>query len=1506
MKIFPILQGLRKLALSLILLPGLAEAADQELSYRDYPGPTLSGAIYGAAMACSGDWLAVGAPGTGINYQVGDSVILWKREAGLWKVRQVLSWPYANPTAVRNFGHALAMDGARLLVSTLLADTVLAYRLEADVWVLDGELKPQGTGSTAVGFGTAIALQGDVAVVGSPTGTVGLQTGAGWVDVFQRQTSGWVHQTRLADAAPRSSAALGRSLAMHGDFIFTGIFNHDLPSLNRAGKVVVFQKSGGTWAWSRDLLARAPLAGGWFGYTVKVAEGRLFVSASNVGAVDAGMIFEYSIQGGWGLVSQTSANGLHAASADLLVTQAPAGVREIRFLRRQSDQSWAIDGKIGFQSLFGLRSALVKDGDVLIGSNADLTPDSSGSQGVNNGMVNWLLKQPDGSWGHGEPLVLMSADRLRGAEFGHSIAVSDTWLVVGAPEGYYGTDDGLVFTYRKSSDGRWVFHSVLPNTVAPETNPHFFGARVVISGDRIVVGSSDEGNYWSTSRVFTYLYDPVSDSWKKEAVIQSPSGKSVSKFGIKLALEGTLLAVSPDMYGLDLVSDYVALYRKSALGWELETVLDVYTRAFTIHGGRLVVGAASGKEVYVYEKKAAGWVETARLLPPKLSGFDEFGSHVSISGTRIMVGCGPKSASVAVPFELVGSEWQRKTPLMKPSPWDSNSIWDSNVTSTLLDSVAVFKNGNQTALYVLHQGKWIEARSSLPVRSSVHSVGLQGGQVLTGSGTSSVWVQDLVKAPGFQVASDYPQVDGASISTFDAGEYVVGTEVAGLAVIKAFPLGVAPVSVDVNLSGDTAEFTLSQTQFEVGINQEIQTRLSFKPLTVGTRELRVTFSPDMPGALPQTFAFRVRVVAEKVPLQFTQQPASGFVFPIGNLETLESQVTGTRPWSFRWFKDGRPLPSAHSRSLTLAPKSAGRYHVEVTNAAGTIRSQDSLIGFFEVKTSEVVVQPGGTARMEVSATGPGIQIQWEIYKNEEWVPLTDKEGISGSRTPVLTVRNARQSTTYRAYLTCPTPQGIEAEEAACNLHVVQPPVVQFEGQQLTRGEPFAKGIEVLFEGPYLSGPVVRVSGLPPGLTATPEGYIEGTPTRTGSYRVTITVTISGVTGSRVVGLSVTEAGLPPPGIYWGWFDEIDGQPQRYAVVADLQPSGALSAVVHLGEERHPLAGLLEAGTGWRSRRKLLPYWLGENPQQFWLSASPGRENLYLNAVAPGGDEAGALQLSELRLIKPSVLSEVPASLGNHNLGLIFDPVRVGGPEGHGYGLLTVSSDHRVTYVNQMPDGSSLTGSSWLSSPSLEESGTSRFYLYQADAASRNRLYGAARFTSDVDDPESITPEYLEWQKLPGKGRLFAEGFDPVPLTFLTSRPHSVSSRLMQPGGEHSLTISGPEIYLEKIRFHVSPQRQPLFDPGLINPAQARFKFFAPLSLFVGQFTLRDPDPLNLQRTLTRQVQFFGMLLPEHGIGVGSFRLPSLPDKLAEPPTTLQTSPIHPGAVKIELSSPTDS
>ena len=1095
-------------------------------------------------------------------------------------------------------------------------------------------------------------------------------------------------------------------------------------------------------------------------------------------------------------------------------------------------------------------------------------------------------------------------------KFGRHISVSDVWLVVGAPKGY--TDDGtsgLVYIYRKGTGGRWVFHSLLsppPGPLTTKMNPGFFGGRVALSGDLIAVGTSDDDTYWPGSQIFMFRYDATTDEWSQESVIDPPFGLE-KKFGIELALEDDLLAASNNN-----IPSRTALYRFKAPSWENEANLPFPAVSVLLSGGRVVVGGWYDT-AYIFEKRVAGWEQTDELALSKKLLHPDYGSHVAISGTQLLLGSRVKTISPAVPMELIGGVWQSKPPLAAPVDWSDwpagpEPFYQVQIKSAMSGGFAVIYQTGKAALYVQSGGKWTEARGVLPVREPVANIVLHGGQVFTGSGGSSgsVWVQDLIKPPRFQVTSDYPQVTGASIPTFDAGEFVVGTEVAEFAIASTRPLGGTPVRVDVSLLGDTSEFTLSQTQFEIGINQEIKTRLSFKPLAVGTREVRITFTPDMPGALPQTFAFRVSVVTDKVPLQFTQQPVSGFAHPTGLINALECQLSGTRPWTLRWFKDGRALPSANGMRLALPLKSTGRYYLEATNAAGTVRSREAVIGYYEIKAVDVATLPGGTARLEVGVTGPGIKIQWGIEQDDEWVPLSDTNGVTGSRTPVLTVRNARQSAIYRAYLTMPSVQGVEPGDATCSLYVVQPPRGSLsdvaDGQQLFLGENVFSMFNVQFDGPYSDDPIIRVSGLPPGVFVTPDGgYIDGAPTKTGTYRVTITVTLGGFTGTQVIGLTVTKPNLPAPGIYWGWFDEIEGRPQKYTVVADLQPSGSISAVVHLGAARYPLAGVLREETGWQSGRKLLPYQLEGKPQTFWLSAEAGYGQLQLMALAPGAEEITSVVISQLKLIKPHAETDVPAGLGKHSVGFLSrSEDGFGGPGGHGFGSMTVMGDHRVTYVGQMPDGSSLTGSSWLSATSTEDDGNARLYFYQADKASSTSLYGAAVLTSDVTEPDEIAAENLEWQKLPGKGRILADGFDRVQFTFLTSRPQVPASRLMKPGIAHTLKLTGPEIFLEPIPFQVSSNRQPQFGKGLLNPVQARFDLYVPTGFLTGQFSLHDSDPVNTTRIITRQVYFRGMLLPEHDLGVGSFLMPTLPDLNVMPPTTLQTSPIVPGAVKIDL------
>ena len=124
-----------------------------------------SGARFGASVAISGEWLAIGAPSDAIaGYEAG-ALHLFRRVDDAWS-EPVVMRPSTGSTRQR-IGSALAMDGDRLLVgnkpdSSATGSTEL-WSLSGGAWTRQGSLYS----------GTVPSIHGDRAIIGAPTADEG-------------------------------------------------------------------------------------------------------------------------------------------------------------------------------------------------------------------------------------------------------------------------------------------------------------------------------------------------------------------------------------------------------------------------------------------------------------------------------------------------------------------------------------------------------------------------------------------------------------------------------------------------------------------------------------------------------------------------------------------------------------------------------------------------------------------------------------------------------------------------------------------------------------------------------------------------------------------------------------------------------------------------------------------------------------------------------------------------------------------------------------------------------------------------------------------------------------------------------------------------------------------------------------------------------------------------------------------------------------------------------------
>ena len=227
------------------------------------------------------DSKAIGVNGNQANNTAADSgaVYVFTRSAGTWSQQAYLK--ASNTSAEDRFGAALALSGDTLAVGAPYEDSkatgvngdqadnsagyagaVYVFTRSAGTWSQQAYLKASNTGA-GDSFGSALALSGDTLAVGAgledskATGVNGDQSdnsafNAGAVYVFTRSGSTWSQQAYLKASNTSAEDRFGAALALSGDTLAVGAHWEDSKATGvngdqsdnskfRAGAVYVFK-----------------------------------------------------------------------------------------------------------------------------------------------------------------------------------------------------------------------------------------------------------------------------------------------------------------------------------------------------------------------------------------------------------------------------------------------------------------------------------------------------------------------------------------------------------------------------------------------------------------------------------------------------------------------------------------------------------------------------------------------------------------------------------------------------------------------------------------------------------------------------------------------------------------------------------------------------------------------------------------------------------------------------------------------------------------------------------------------------------------------------------------------------------------------------------------------------------------------------------------------------------------------------------------------------------------
>ena len=243
---------------------------------------------FGASVAVSGNTIVVGAPAEPLLSSGAGQAYVFTRTATGWHQTARLEGPGTD--GADWFGDSVAISGSTIVVgapaiSVLSSGVGHAYVFTktATTWHRSAGLESPGS-VVADWFGDSVAVSGSTIVVGAPSHA----SKAGAAYVFTKSGRGW-QTTELKGSDTTAKDDFGDSVAVSGNTVVVGAFGH----ASEAGRAYVFTKAPNSWHQAAELSGSGTVPGDGFGVSVAVA-GRIIAVGAGLAASDAGRVYLFA------------------------------------------------------------------------------------------------------------------------------------------------------------------------------------------------------------------------------------------------------------------------------------------------------------------------------------------------------------------------------------------------------------------------------------------------------------------------------------------------------------------------------------------------------------------------------------------------------------------------------------------------------------------------------------------------------------------------------------------------------------------------------------------------------------------------------------------------------------------------------------------------------------------------------------------------------------------------------------------------------------------------------------------------------------------------------------------------------------------------------------------------------------------------------------------------------------------------------------------------------------
>lgn len=471
----------------------------------------------GVAVQANGDYVYVGA-----NYKFkSGAVYVFSKTAGNWEnSTEIQKITYPSDSDKSYFGYSIATRANQLLLGdSENGGSIEIYETTDGSWT-DLEHISQLTQAFETSswdrFGEAVAIEGNIAVIGAPNDDFA-NNNAGIAYVFELLNGNWQNIARLSVSDGKRSDFFGRSVDIKENLIIVGAPNaYDLINdVNFAGAVYAFVKPANGWddmVETQKIGYQATEQNKYFGNSIAIASDYIVVGQNQEGCLGC--------------------NG------------------KVLLFEKNENNEISLDGKLlleGDEVGFKVKAA----GDVIVCSK----------QRGRNGTVTIIEKNPSGSWD--SPII---TNIFNGSgSFGYNIDINGASIAVSSPVVY--NDNGIkagvyVFTRKSELWSELNMDTVIYQNPDPDKY-YLFGGDVALSSKHLLI-SADFGSSLDKDSSQVWRVRKEGEFWSNEDSIMKLNNSNMDyiegHFNNPLAIDGNIAVVGSYMADVQIEDNSGIVY----------------------------------------------------------------------------------------------------------------------------------------------------------------------------------------------------------------------------------------------------------------------------------------------------------------------------------------------------------------------------------------------------------------------------------------------------------------------------------------------------------------------------------------------------------------------------------------------------------------------------------------------------------------------------------------------------------------------------------------------------------------------------------------------------------------------------------------------------------------------------------------------------------------------------------------------------------------------------------